>query len=214
MFTDIVKLSEHVVESIKKSNEHESKLTRDVLSISGLSNAKLRHFFNNLCSFDGCKYLEIGTYTGSSLISALYNNMNVEQATTIDDWSMDINKLPEFQENIKRFNGNMPRFSIIRDDCWKINDKPNGKYNVYFYDGCHSVTCQHDAIIEYWEWLEYLAVILVDDYEVWRVQQGTIRAFDKLNAKKFVKYAYILPGGREHGMDGWWGGLGVFIIQK
>ena len=61
------------------------------MNIQGFSGAKTRHLYNNLCSFrkpDGSEteYLEIGTFAGSTFVSALYGNGHVF-GTGIDNFT-------------------------------------------------------------------------------------------------------------------------------
>lgn len=67
-------LISHVKESIEKAKNGISKLYQGILNIEGMSGSKIRHFLNNVCSFKGVNYLEIGCWKGSTLVSAAYNN--------------------------------------------------------------------------------------------------------------------------------------------
>jgi hypothetical protein len=53
--------------------------------MKGYSGKKTRHFYNNLLSIEDARYLEIGTWKGSTLYSAMYGNK--AQITYIDNWS-------------------------------------------------------------------------------------------------------------------------------
>ena len=48
----------------------------------------MKCLLNNLCSKDATRYLELGTYRGSTLISALYGNLK-SHAVGVDDFSYD-----------------------------------------------------------------------------------------------------------------------------
>jgi hypothetical protein len=58
---------------------------------AGMSSPKGRHFFNNVCRQVGfvqkVRYLEIGTWAGSTLISFIYKQPNLEYVSAIDNFS-------------------------------------------------------------------------------------------------------------------------------
>jgi len=78
----------HTEKSIENSNNAISKLTPEILAIhdgdSCMSSHLVRHLLNNICSFEGCNFLEIGSWRGSTFQSAIFNN-NLK-ATSIDFW--------------------------------------------------------------------------------------------------------------------------------
>ena len=63
-----------VINHIENSINYISKLNDDILNIHGMSGVKTRHFYNNLCSIDNIKLLEIGVWTGSTTCSLMYKN--------------------------------------------------------------------------------------------------------------------------------------------
>src|SRR6478609_460118 len=78
-------LIEHTKGAIRLAEASASSLSDAVLRVEGMSSAKVRHLLNNLVKFEGCRYLEIGCWKGSTLISALLNNR--PQYWAIDNWS-------------------------------------------------------------------------------------------------------------------------------
>jgi methyltransferase family protein len=70
-----------------------SKLDKAIFFLNGMSSPRVRHFLNNLCEFSGTRYLEVGCWRGSTLISALHkNHTTVTRALAIDNFS-------EFQQS-------------------------------------------------------------------------------------------------------------------
>ena len=61
------KLIEHINTSLLKADNYTSKINDEILNIGGMTGKKTRHFYNNICSMDDARYLEIGTWKGSSL---------------------------------------------------------------------------------------------------------------------------------------------------
>jgi len=58
------------------AEQHRSLPYINILQMSGMSGSKTRHFYNNLCSFPDITYLEIGTWKGSTVCSAICNNIS------------------------------------------------------------------------------------------------------------------------------------------
>ena len=76
----------HIINSLENANKNKSKIDEDILDMNGMSGKKTRHFYNNLCSMEDARYLEIGVWKGSTLCSAMCNNENLI-CLGIDNWS-------------------------------------------------------------------------------------------------------------------------------
>jgi len=213
---NVNQLVEHVQNAIDRGEKEQSLLVQSLLypTMPGLSSNKVRHFFNNLCNIPFWKHLEIGVSTGSTLISAGYLNA-LAYMVSIDDFSMKPENKVELFSNLEKWNHALPRIYSIEYDCWGINVKGLGKFNTYFYDAFHSQAAQRKGITEYWECLEDLSVIVVDDYDVKRVNKGTMEGFERLGVEnKIVKKWHLKGGNVKTRHKVWWGGLGVFVIDK
>jgi hypothetical protein len=200
-------LISHIKDSLDKANQYTSKITDDILNMDGLTGIKTRHFYNNLCTMKDTRYLEIGTYTGSSLCSCLYNN-NIE-AVVIDNWSElfpiininisniilnnyslddimnDITKqyntpfLPEnvFYTNLYNFIGKN-NVLVIGNNCWDIDPQIIGPFNIYLYDGCHKEESHFKALNHYLNCLDNIFIYLIDDWNWNEVRQGTLKSIE------------------------------------
>ena len=209
-------LIDHVKACVALGDAEKSKLPISLLAknLDGLSSNKVRHFLNNLCNISDWKHLEIGTHTGSTLIAAGYKNP-LKFLVAIDDFSMRPNRKHEVFNYLQKYKEDLPSIHFIMENCWKFNNKGLGKFNTYFYDACHTRESQEQAIIQYWKNLENLAVIIIDDFDVKNVKRGTWNGFDYLRVKKQIIEHWHLRGGNEKTRhDLWWGGLGVFVINK
>ena len=70
-----------------------TKLSDEIKFMPGMSGKKYRYFINNFVSqTDNPRYLEIGSWTGSTVCSALYGN--AAKAVCIDNWL----KFPEEEQ--------------------------------------------------------------------------------------------------------------------
>ena len=116
-----------------------------------MSGTLTRHLYNNICSFENdVRYLEIGTWKGSSLISSLYGNNHVK-AVVIDNWSQFGGPRDEFDKNIQKFIPNA-NLEVIENESFSIDLKStfgDRKFNIYLYDGDHSAEAQSKALTYY-----------------------------------------------------------------
>jgi hypothetical protein len=71
--------------AILNAENHHSKITDEIIRMDGMSGTKTRHFYNNLLDSEDARYLEIGTWKGSSVCSAMCGNK--AQVLCIDNWS-------------------------------------------------------------------------------------------------------------------------------
>lgn len=207
-------LIEHVKSSIENAKRGVSKLTPDVLRIQGMSSAKGRHFLNNLCQLPETRYLEIGVWQGSTWVSALYgNSKNVVHATAIENWSEFGGPKEAFLKNCSRFLPDIS-YSYVSADSFKLDKSSlfSLPINIYFYDGEHSELSQELALTYYNDVLDDLFILIVDDWNFKKVQNGTFKAISKL--KYNVLFSEVLPSARLNDSENWWNGMYVAVIRK
>lgn len=193
-----------------------SKITDGILSIQGMSGTKTRHFYNSLLSVDGMRYLEIGTWKGSSVCSAMCGNNNT--VVCIDNWSEFGGPKEEFLTNFNQFKGdNDARF--IEDDCYNIDISTLPKFNIYMYDGNHTEDSHYRALKYYYECLDDVFIYIVDDWNCKEVRDGTERAIKELKCNVMYQHNIRLTWDDTHtpfniAETSWWNGIFVAIIQK
>lgn len=205
--------SDRIVKAIQDADEIKSKLADDIFKLEGYSSAKVRCLLNNLVTSDD-KYLEVGTWQGSTLISALYGN-NVQHHLCIDDFSQftDGNNIKEILfKNFQSVFNSTP--NLIEHDAFTIDlSKINDRYTVYFYDGIHNEIAQRMALTYFYPILADEFILVVDDWSTgWGVEQGTREGIKKSNLT--TVYEKCLPNIPGKHVEEWWNGLGVFILKK
>ncbi len=203
----------HIIENIiQQSKKHQSKLTKEVLDLDGMSSPKIRHFLNNICAQKNIKYLEIGSWKGSTLCSALYNNYHI-QATAIDNFShhCDSTIKPILEKNIKTYLSNN-NLVVINEDCFKLDLSLLNKFNVYFYDGAHDKLSQEKAITYFYPVLEDKFILIVDDFNNDSVRAGTDSGIKKMNLNIIKEWR--LSAKNNGDIEQWWNGLFVAIMSK
>jgi hypothetical protein len=189
----IEQLIAQVKRAIDVSRKGTSKLTEEILKINGMISCESRHFLNALCSFENCRYLEIGCWQGASLISALYKNFNT-YGVGVDNFSMfdnDKKNQKELMNNITKFLKGIS-ISFIEQNCWLLDlSLFKQPFNVYFYDGQHNRKSQEMAFTHINPILNKNFVAIIDDWQSIDVQQGTKKAFDLL--KYQIKFECTFP---------------------
>ena len=118
--------------SFANAENNISKITEDILNIPGMTGKKTRHFYNNLLNIADARYLEIGTWKGSSVCAAMCGNK--AEVVCIDNWSQYGGPKEDFLLNFEKFKGKN-NASFIEDDCYAIDVSKLQKFNIYMYDG-------------------------------------------------------------------------------
>jgi len=168
-----------------------TKLSDEIKFMPGMSGKKYRYFINNFVSqTDNPRYLEIGSWTGSTVCSALYGN--AAKAVCIDNWL----KFPEeeqvrkffdtdnqkktFEINTKKVITEKIDFQFIESDFRKVNYNKLGKFNIYCYDALHDRKSQYDGITIAQPALDDIFTVIIDDWNLKEVRKGTFDAFRDL----------------------------------
>ena|ERR1035437_426230 len=207
-------LTSHIENSLFKANNNITKLPESVFNLEGMSGRATRIFLNELLSkFDN--YLEIGTWKGSTAISAMYDN-NLVRTILIDNFSEFNQDNPKSKlfENLEMFKNNVDsNVDVIDEDCFKtdLSKIENHSREIYLYDGAHDEESQYKAFTIYNNILTNYSVVMVDDWNWDYVRKGTFRAFKDLNYT-IVKQWDIFT--EENHTKGWHNGFFVAIIKK
>jgi hypothetical protein len=206
-----------IVETAFQNAENNiSKITNDIINIDGMSGTKTRHFYNNLLNMEDARYLEIGTWKGSSVCSAMYNNQ--AKIVCIDNWSEFGGPKSEFLVNFEKFKGENEA-TFIENDCYKVDVSTLPKFNIYMYDGNHTNESHYKALLHYYNCLDDIFIFIVDDWNWQDVRDGTINSIQKLNLKVLYEKEIRLTWDNSHtpqpqARDTWWNGIYVAILQK
>lgn len=163
-------------------------------------------------------YIEVGTFRGKSLLSAMIDNP-YRRVYAIDNFS-------EFERNgLDLTLGNLLRYGratqvIFFDESFRevFGRNPfSTPAGLYFYDGAHDEQSQYDGIIMAEPFLANNALVLVDD---WRhgpdsnsfARAGTLRAMQ--DSKHEWRLLFEL-GARYNGDYAlWWNGVGVLSFER
>jgi hypothetical protein len=206
----------HIENAFENAENNISKISDDIILMDGMSGTKTRHFYNNILNFPDARYLEIGTWKGSSVCSAMYNNK--AKVVCIDNWSEFGNVKYEFLNNFEKFKGENDAI-FIENDCYNIDVSTLSNFNIYMYDGNHSVESHYKALSHYYNVLDNIFIYIVDDWNNIEVRTGTIYAIEKLNLKILYEKEVRLTTDNTHtpieiAKTSWWNGIYIVILQK
>lgn len=213
----IENLKEHVNTAFEKAERLESKITDGILKIHGMSGKKTRHFYNNLLNKEDARYLEIGTYKGSSVCAAMCGNR--AKVVCIDNWSEFNGPEYEFLKNFTEYKGDNDA-SFIGQDCYTVDISLLPKFNIYMYDGSHTMDSHYKALVHYYDCLDDIFIFIVDDWNWKDVRDGTYASFKDLNISILYEREIRTTNDNTHppwGSDKqqeWHNGIYVAIIQK
>src|SRR5271155_210084 len=160
--------------SFDKARQGTWRLPEEIRGIEGMSGQKYRSFVNNLVrSYPDPRYLEIGSWRGSTATAALYGNS--AQALCIDNWSQFGGPRSEFFSNMDKVVSEDVHFRFLEQDFRKVDFHSIGDFNIYLFDGPHEETDQCQGVTIAQPALLDPFILIVDDWN-WRpVRIGTFR---------------------------------------
>ena len=202
----------HIQNSIDATLRGESRLDDYARTIHGMSSIKVRSLLNFLLNIPDARYLEIGVWKGSTFYSALVNN-NPTYAIAIDNWSEFGGPFTEFEQNLKVLPSTVQR-TFYSGDCFDptVKNKIDKKFNIYFYDGGHSLDQQRQALTEYIHCMDNDFIYICDDWNWPNVIQGTYQGISQSNLQ--IVKEWTLPADFNGDTQNWWNGLWVAQLRK
>ena len=151
-----------------------------LLAMPGMSGWRYREFINALIgAVADPRYLEVGSWMGSTLCAAIAGNR--VRATAIDNWSQFGGPVREFFSNLACFHGPEAAVSVLTRDFRAVRFDAIGQHNVYLYDGPHDEADQFDGISLALPALDQDFILIVDDWNLDWVRNGTHRAMRQNN---------------------------------
>jgi hypothetical protein len=211
----------HVLKSFEKSGRNESSFNPEKYDIEGLTSDRVRHFLNNLCSMDGAKYLEIGSYAGSTFFAATMNN-NV-QAYAVDNYVCNVSparldvKWNGYSKPKRDFLKNRSKYEIgklIDKHVNAINlmDLDNTKVNIIFYDASHEYKDQKKALSTLLALAEDTFILVIDDINFKDVLESAKEFISDNNLTSLYEKQLFTTVFEDS--NSWWNGLFVAVLRK
>ena len=200
--------SEYIDSCFRKSLQFISNLNSDVFLIDGMSGKAFRCFLHNLCEHPNTYSLEIGSWKGLTLCSAMNEN-NVFFG--IDNFSQFGNVRNKFYENFNKYKGKNSHF--IESDCFQLNLNSDCTFNVFFFDGDHTLEAHTKSLVYFYDVLDNEFVFIVDDWNWETVREATLKSIELCNLKIVYKNE-ILTDENTRDKEYFWNGVCIFILIK
>lgn len=209
-YSNVEGLCQIVDESVDAAECGRSKCPEDVLMLRGFSSPKIRRFMNQVNAYGPHTYLEIGTWSGSTFIPALYDN-NIK-GVSIDNWSQfgpeecngyDAKK--DLNDRLLYYGSHLGQYQLIDRDCFGMTEEERPESNVFLYDGAHEEATTQLGIWHYGKKNKHPFILIVDDIELTpTVKAGCDKA---LEAFKVEKSWHLKKS------DGYHEGQAVFVLS-
>ena len=194
--------------SLTNAEKGKSKINQEIINLDGMCGIKARHLYNNLINYGNeLRYLEIGSWKGSSICSALFDNKN-NNVLCIDNWNV-VGGKEDFLKNLEKFKGNN-EVSYIDTDYLNNVPEINSKFNIYVYDGDYLKDCNYKALVKYYNYLDDIFIYIKNDWNEEYVREETEEAIRKLKLNYIYKKEIIV----EKSLENWWNGMCIFILRK
>lgn len=230
MWESISDAIDNIEKSFKNADLYKSKLTNEILQIEGMTGKKTKHFYNNILEYkNNLNYLEIGVWRGSSFISSMYKNTNVN-GLAVDNFDPNYGGPDSGAENYNIFLNNTSNFlknkeiyDILIKNFYELEPEKLPKFDVYLYDGDHIEHFQYNAFKKMYPCFSNICVVIIDDYNAIGVKDGTERAkkeFGNSIPFKIVyekNITYTLDGSHtpiEIAKEEYWNGIYVCVLDK
>jgi hypothetical protein len=193
-------------------------LPEELFVLRGMSSYRIRIFLNQFCKFLSNKtfdvrYLEIGTYRGSTILSSAYENSG--RYVGVDNFVKFAPKRSRIAlyKNLLKWYHKAQTF-FIEADCFKLNLSLLLKNNVFFYDGDHSPESHYKAIMRYHKVLDDHFVLIVDDWSREEIRDATYKALKDLKFKVEYFQERFNPEDGNNLKGEWWNGFFVAHVSK
>ena len=210
------------LDSIDKAVEEDSKFNHN---IQGLTSDKVRHFLNNLCSYEDTKYLEVGVYNGSTFCAAIQGNditayaadhwRDVDIKPIRDDipWEDQEGSIETFIENVKSVWTDDSNIAILNGDIREATEENlDQKVNTIFYDADHELNSQKSCLNHILPYTENEFILVVDDANLDGVLASTKDFISENNIT--VLYERSILTGEIEDVNSWWNGVNIFVLKK
>jgi hypothetical protein len=222
-----------VLAAIQSVDSPEPPLPKAIVEdLPGMSGRKTRLLYNALCRDVGTRYLEVGSYQGSTLVSALYGNIgeSIQSAVAIDNFCEFDGTREKLDANLK---AHLPSQALddgvvrlVNKDAFEVQASDladAGPFDVFVYDGAHDYRSHRRAVTHFADVLADTCVFLVDDYNWAEVRQGTADGLDDLRKthgfEVVFEHTVRLTQANEHtpmplAKESFWNGIAIFVLSR
>ncbi len=221
---NIEEYTQRCMDAIDNASSFKSNFVSEGYEIQGITSNRVRHFLNNLCSYDDAVYLELGTLMGSTFFAATmgnnidnfgvdnYSEPECKPMTKNLHWNEVGNAFEEFKRYFDKYENGKSTF--IKSDILSLKEKDfdGKKPNVVFYDASHDYVQQLNNLNHIAPFLADKFILIIDDANFDGVIESAIQ-FVKDNNYDLYFERKILSKIIENPTH-WWNGLFVMVMEK
>ena len=193
-----------------------------LIKMRGFNSERVRHLLNNLCKLQDTVYLDIGSYRGVSVSSALWGNKATGYA--VDTFAYDYlaakpnstdhiaGTLRALKEFIQVFRC-ADQVTVICEDICKLDIKQfDMPINVCYYDAGIQEGQSYKAFNNIIPALSRYAIVVSSTLQNPEVNEGIEKAFAKNNIT--VAYNKTIRSRSLTDIKTWWNGVNIWLIEK
>ena len=220
----IEEYTQRCMDAIDNASSFKSNFVSEGYEIQGITSNRVRHFLNNLCSYDDAVYLELGTLMGSTFFAATmgndidnfgvdnYSEPECKPMTKNLHWNEVGNAFEEFKRYFDKYENGKSTF--IKSDILSLKEEDfdGKKPNVVFYDASHDYVQQLNNLNHIAPLLADKFFLIIDDANFDGVIESAIQ-FVKDNNYDLYFERKILSKIIENPTH-WWNGLFVMVLEK
>ena len=209
---------ENIESALDQALMQNSAIPEYCLKINGMSGIIYRHFINNFMnSIEDPRYLEVGSFQGSTLCAAIGGIENM-YALAIDNFSYPDSNINIIRDNVEKTKGVNSNITVLDQDFNTFDLTKCGQFNVYMFDGDHSEEDHRLAITRIVPALEEISLIIIDDWNnhqgvISHIKTGTYQGFKESGLEILYKFE-VETNVNPPFPSPWHNGYGVFLVQK
>lgn len=223
---DLVAIAKDAVEKAELNRSRLPDPFPDEKKEYSLSGYKGRTLLNELCHNFGIKYLEVGSYAGSTFCAALYKNSI--NATAVDIWERFIEQPRAsivknlFFERVKKYEGSNG-IRVVEDSIYDFAtpEKIGTDYNVFFFDGDHTAQATEMAIVMADRCMTKEFIFVCDDYAMVSTRKGVADGISEMGYEVLYEkelgsvqpYDWYLDK-RDASQPDWWCNYYIAVLRK
>ena len=172
-------LIDRVRSAIELAEAKTTCLPSGIIQLQGMSGVKGRILLNALNV--GLRYLELGSWRGSTFCSAVYKSNGGGTNVSIDNFSeFDQDKTVKLALVANCNTYLADQNYLLIDSAWETVEPaslPN-KFDVFMYDANHHSGPTREGILRFAPQMEDSFILVVDDFSWSSVRKGTLEALD------------------------------------
>lgn len=194
-----------------------------LVDVQGLSTPRVCHLLNDMVRGMDAEnyYLEIGTWKGLTLCSAIHDNRG-KKVIACDKfrlwgrwtgWGFLARRalLRNVARQEREGAAQVTFHHMTSKALFERDLVPRERVEVYFYDGDHTYEGTYHGVVAAAPCLTPRSYLLMDDWNDEVIQRATFDACEKAGLE--IVWMRALEGDNLS-QDGWWNGLGVFLLEK